>query len=230
MATSAEPPDPSMLPPDLLTGFAERIVVQPVIALLGPIGFACPFLLGVWAGRRRILERPEQHLAQLRWTAVLGIGTAVVGALPVSLRLAGVTDEPNPINVFGPLHDATGTLGGFGYAALIALIALRIGARRAVITQAIAAVGQRSLTCYLAQSVVWALVFTPYLGDLSGTLTVATTALLALATWLLTILLAELMRRADYRGPFEVLIRRFTYRPAAYIAAATRSRSSGNRA
>ncbi|MDX6249685.1 MAG: uncharacterized protein QOF10_3045 [Kribbellaceae bacterium] len=226
MATSSEPPDASMLPPDLFTGFAERIGVQPVIALLGPIGFACPFLVGVWAGRRRILERPEQHVTLLSWTALLGIGTAVLGAQPVSLMLAGVTDQPSAINVFGPLHDATGTLGGFGYAALIALIALRIEARRAPITQAIAAVGQRSLTCYLVQSVVWALAFTPYLGDLSDKLTVTATALLALATWLLTIGLAELMRHADYRGPLEILIRKFTYP----IAAATRSRSSGSRA
>ncbi|GAA1642137.1 hypothetical protein GCM10009744_35130 [Kribbella alba] len=41
-----------------------------------------------------------------------------------------------------------------------------------------------------------------------------------------TIGLGELMRRADYRGPLESLIRRFTYP----IAAATRSRSSGSRA
>jgi uncharacterized protein len=41
-----------------------------------------------------------------------------------------------------------------------------------------------------------------------------------------TIGLAELMRRADYRGPLEILIRKFTYP----IAAATRSRRSGSRA
>ena len=35
------------------------------------------------------------------------------------------------------------------------------------------------MTCYLAQSVVWAVAFTPFLLDLSDTLTVATTALLA---------------------------------------------------
>ena len=231
-ATASDQPDPAMLPPDLWTGLAERITVQPVIALLAPIGFAAPFLLGIWAGRRRILERPEQHLVLLRWTAFIGITAAVAGALPVSLVIAGVVDLPSDhtLSLLGPLHDASGVLGGCGYAALIALIALRIGARRAPITQAIVAVGQRSLTCYLTQSVVWTLVFTPYLGDLSGTLTVTTTALVAVATWLLTAALAELMRRADYRGPFEVLIRRFTYRPAAYMAAATRSRSSGSRA
>lgn len=78
---------------------------------------------------------------------------------------------------------------------------------------AIAAVGQRSMTRYLAQSVVWTLAFTPFLLDLSDTLTVTTTALLAATTWLVvTVALADWMRRTGRRGPFEVLIRRVTYR------------------
>lgn len=81
---------------------------------------------------------------------------------------------------------------------------------------AIAAVGQRSMTCYLAQSVVWAVVFTPFLFDLSGTLTVATTALLAVTTWLITVALADWMRRTGRRGPFEVVIRRVTYRQSLH--------------
>jgi uncharacterized membrane protein YeiB len=67
------------------------------------------------------------------------------------------------------------------------------------------------MTCYLAQSVVWAVVFTPYLLDLSGTLSVFTTALLAIATWLATVLMADRMQRVRYRGPFELLVRRVTY-------------------
>ena len=79
-------------------------------------------------------------------------------------------------------------------------------------TRALAATGQRSLTCYLCQSVVWTIVFTPYLLDLSDTLTVTTTALLAVCTWLATAVLADRMGRSGHRGPFEVLIRRVTYR------------------
>src|SRR5690606_10777524 len=75
-----------------------------------------------------------------------------------------------------------------------------------------AATGQRSLTCYLSQSVVWTLVFTPFLLDRSGTLTVAGTAALATATWSLSVVLADRMRRACHRGPFELLVRRVTYR------------------
>ncbi len=217
-SVSADPPDISMLPPDLLTQFAERVLVSPFIAVLGPIGFACPFLVGLWVGRRRILEQPELHRRLLTVTATVGIGAAVLGAQPVALMLSGAVSMPDAdvLELIGPLHDATGVLGGFGYAALIALIAHRIGSRRGRVIDAISAVGQRSMTCYLAQSVVWAAAFTPYLLDLSGTLTVASTALLALLTWLATVAIADRMRRADYRGPFEILLRRVTYlRPPA---------------
>ncbi|MET7281370.1 DUF418 domain-containing protein [Kribbella sp. NPDC005582] len=225
LATMTEGVDPAMLPHSLAEQFETRIIVQPFIALLGPIGFMTPVLIGLWAGRRRIFERPAQHLALLRTTAVVGLTIAIVGALPVSLVVGGIVDRPSDraLSIFGPLHDATGVFGGFGYAALIVLIAHRLSDRQGPVTLAIAAVGQRSLTCYLSQSVVWAVVFTPYLLDLSGALTTTTTALLAIATWLATVLMADRMRRANYRGPFEKLIRWFSYRTAA-----TRSRSSGS--
>ncbi|HET6987992.1 MAG TPA: DUF418 domain-containing protein [Kribbella sp.] len=216
LATASDAADPSMLPADFLGQFGDRIVVQPFIAGLGWIGFVTPFLLGVWAGRRRILERPAEHRTLLITTAVVGLTIAVLGALPVSLVVGGVIDQPSDhaLTILGPLHDASGVFGGVGYAALIVLIAWRLSARQGPITLAIAAVGQRSLTCYLSQSVVWAVVFTPYLLDLSRTLSTTTTALLAVATWLATVLLADRMRRVGYRGPFELLIRRITYQPS----------------
>jgi len=216
LATSDEPPHISMLPPDVGTMLAERPVVSLFVASLAPIGFACPFLVGLWAGRRRILEQAERHRSLLRLVAVGGIGAAVLGAQPVSLVLAGALTAPgrSTLEVWGPMHDATGVLGGFGYAALLSLVAVRLQAVRRPVVDAIAAVGQRSMTCYLAQSVVWAVVFTPFLLDLSDDLTVATTALLAATTWLMTVVLAERMRRTGHRGPFEVLVRRVTYRPS----------------
>lgn len=215
---STDPPDPSMLPSDLAGMFADRIEVQPFIMLLGPIGFACPFLVGLVAGRARVLERPERYRRLLTVTSIAGIGIAVLGAQPVALMLAGVTEVPSAgtLELIGPLHDWSGVLGGFGYAALITLVAGRPEGRRqrgaGPVVTALAATGQRSMTCYLLQSVVWALVFTPFLLDLSGTLTVAATALLATATWLLTVVVADRMRRTGRRGPFEVLVRRVTYR------------------
>ncbi|MEU0289767.1 DUF418 domain-containing protein [Streptomyces sp. NPDC006147] len=210
---STDPPDGALLPADLLTMVVERAQTAPYIALLGPLGFMCPFAAGLWAGRRRILEQPERYRALLRVTASVGLGAAVLGAQPISLMLAGVVPVPDrpAQELFGPLHDATGVLGGFGYAAAVSLLALRLGNRRGSVVNAIAATGQRSMTCYLVQSVIWTLVFTPFLLDLSGTLTVTTTALLALATWTGTVLLAHQMHRRGHRGPFEVLARRVTY-------------------
>ncbi|GAA3342383.1 DUF418 domain-containing protein [Amorphoplanes nipponensis] len=213
LTISSDPPHAAMLPPDLAAVLPARAQVSLYVALLGPIGFVCPFLIGLWAGRARLLERPEQHRRLLRGTAWVGLGAAALGAQPVALILAGVVDSPaRPVlELLGPLHDATGILGGFGYAALLSLLAVRLGARPRPVTTAIAAVGQRSMTCYLVQSVVWSVVFTPFLLDLSGALSVTATALLAAATWLATVVLADRMRRRGRRGPFEALIRRVTY-------------------
>lgn len=57
LAISSAPPDISMLPPDLATMVTERPLVSAFVSFLGPIGFMCPFAVGLWAGRRRILER-----------------------------------------------------------------------------------------------------------------------------------------------------------------------------
>jgi uncharacterized membrane protein YeiB len=178
------------------------------------VGFAAPFLVGLWTGRRRILEQPELHRRLLIVTAAVGLGLALLGAQPVALPLAGVGAVPaaQDLEVLGALHSATGVLGGFGYAALIALVAGRIDHRRGVVVNALAATGQRSMTCYLAQSPVWALTFTPFLLDLSETLTAASTALLAATVWLATVLLADRLDRAGRRGPFETLVRQVTYR------------------
>lgn len=217
LTIDAEPPGDPMLPPDLLTMLTARPPISAFIALLGPIGFACPFALGLWAGRRRILEEPERHRTLLRVTACVGLGVAVLGAQPIALIHAGVVPVPDrsTLELLGPLHDASGVPGGCGYAALLCLLALRLRARpgHRPVVDAIAATGQRSMTCYLAQSVVWAVTFTPFLLDLSGTLSIAGTALLATTTWLATVLLADALRRTGRRGPFETLLRRVTYGP-----------------
>ena len=218
LAAATEGPDLStMLPTDIGAMLVDRAFASGYIGLLGPIGFACPFLLGLWAGRRRLLEDPPPELLASRRrglgiVAALGITVAVLGAQPLALVQLGVRDLPaDGGDALGPLHDAAGTFGGVGYAALLALIALRIGSRRGRFVAAVEAVGQRSMTCYLAQSVVWAIAFTPALLGLSDVLSTTGCALLAVLTWLLTVALADWMRCTDRRGPFEVAARRVTY-------------------
>ena len=213
MSISTAPPDSAMLPTDLAGQLADRLIAVPFIALVGPIGFAAPFLVGLWAGRRRVLEQPEQHRRLLMTVAAVGISAAILGAQPVALTLARVIDRPgaDTLSYVGPLHDATGVLGGAGYAAAIALLSVRVKARPGRVIHALAATGQRSMTCYLCQSPVWAVLFSGYLLDLSGTLSISATAALATTTWVVTVLLADRMRDSGQRGPFEMLVRRVTY-------------------
>jgi uncharacterized membrane protein YeiB len=211
-ASLTEGPDPAMMPPEPVTAVVERASAWPLLVPLVAVGLVVPFLLGIVAARRRLLEEPARHRVLLGVVAAVGIGAAVAGGLPLGLTVAGVLPAGADLGLLVTLHDATGYLGGPGYAAALALVAARIGQRRGPVTRAVTAVGQRSLTCYLAQSVVWTLVFAPYVLDLSDDLGVTSTAALAIGTWLATVGAADLMRRRNARGPAEVLLRRLTYR------------------
>lgn len=215
--SAADSVDPTMVPATLLSQLVERAMALPLVVPWEPVALAFPFLVGILAARHRVLDDPARRLGLLRWVAFGGIAVGLLGGLPTGLMVSGVIAQPGDatLNLFGTLHDSTGYFGGFGYAAAIALLAVRLGSRRGPVTQAIAAVGQRSMTCYLSQSVVWTVVFAGYALDLSAALSVTAVAGLALATWLATVVLAEVMRRRDLRGPFEVLLRRLTYRIGA---------------
>ncbi|MEV4754154.1 DUF418 domain-containing protein [Micromonospora sp. NPDC049559] len=196
-----------------------RIATWPVGTPLFVVTSVCPFLVGVWAARRRVLEEPERHLVLLRRTALVGIAVTVLGGLPLALVTSGVWADPapGPAIAVGILHTASGYAGGFGYAALVALVAWRIGTARGPVVTAVAACGQRSLSCYLLQSVAWIVLFAPYTVDLGSRIGVAASAVVGFGVWLGTVLVAELLRRLDSRGPAESLLRRLSYgaKPAA---------------
>lgn len=171
-------------------------------------------LIGILAARRRILDNPEQHLLLLVRTSMIGIGLATVGAIPLALMSSQYWTNPS----FGAqtfatiLHTGTGYAGGLGWAAFIGLLVIKLGEKRGPITMAIAAVGQRSMTFYIFQSVVFIAVFAPYAGGLGAHLGQAGSDVIALFTWLLSVVIAEFMRRANVRGPAETLLRKLSYR------------------
>ena len=172
-------------------------------------------LLGVWAGRRRLLDEPERHRPLLLRVAVLGVGLAAVGGMPMALMAASWWPDPSVVATVlaGVAHALTGYAGGVGYAAIAGLIAIWARNRDHPVSAvaALAACGQRSMTCYLLQSVVFVAVLAAYGGGLGNRFGLAATAALAAATWALTVLLADGMARRNYRGPAEVLLRRLTY-------------------
>jgi uncharacterized membrane protein YeiB len=193
--------------------FAFRLTMYAFIAPVMVISTVVPFLVGILAARHRVLEEPRKHLKLLRGTAFVGLPLGVLGGLPLALIKAQAWPGYTPLDalVAGGLHQVSGYAAGFGYAALIALVAVRLADRRGPVTNALAALGQRSLTFYLAQSVVWAALFASYTLHLQLT-SPALAVGVAVAVWLTTVVLADLMRRRNMRGPAEVALRRLTYR------------------
>ena len=121
--------------------------------------------------------------------------------------------------MFSVTQSASGLLGGLGYVALFGLLGHRMAVRRAApgpLTVGVTAVGKRSLSCYLAQSVVCAPLLAAWGLGLGGWFGSAQVALFAIGVWLLTLVLAYAQERAGQRGPAEVLLRRLVYgaRPA----------------
>jgi len=195
---------------DMLGRLAWPVMIPLVIATA-----VFPFLIGIWAAKQRLLDEPERNRVLLRRVAVYGIGFSTLAGIPFMLYSVGAW-EPGPLaNTFSIwLQSVGGYGGGFGYAALIGLIAIRLARRerQGVLVTALAATGQRSLTCYLLQSVAWLLLAPPYLLGLGYSLSDLAAALTGAAVWAATVVAAYAMHLRGNRGPAETLYRRLTYK------------------
>ncbi|MBV9164301.1 MAG: DUF418 domain-containing protein [Pseudonocardiales bacterium] len=213
---------------DVVHAAGIRVLEWVQCSVIGSVCTLVPaVLLGVWAARRRLLDEPERHWQFLLRVAVLGVGLAAVGGLPCALVRASWWSPPSEaVTMLASVAQSlTGYAGGVGYAAIAGLVAIRVGVRgevrgsvrardrSGVVISALAACGQRSMTCYLLQSVVFVAVLASYGGGLGHRFGLAGIAALATVTWVLSVLLAEGMSRRGYRGPAEVLLRRLTYGP-----------------
>lgn len=206
----------SVTEPHYLQAVAARI---PMLVVVPVQVFATPILpmvlLGVWAGRQRFLEEPGQHRRLLRRVAVVGIALAWASALPMALFGAGVNDLAAVSLATSDLAMVLGVCGGVGYIALIALLADRWQDRPRRPVRWVAALGQRSLSGYLWQSVVLAPLLCAWGLGWGNHLRPWLAALLALAAWATSVAGSAWLARRGRRGPAERVLRRFTYgRPA----------------
>ncbi len=151
-------------------------------------------------------------------------------ALPEALVVAGVWVPASTTGwALAMLHTLGGYAGSVGLAALVGVVVAgrlpdggrgradgesgRTGGAGGRLVTALAALGQRSLTFYLAQSLVWLLLFYPFTLGLSGTVSFAGAATIAVGVWAASVAAAAAMARAGRRGPAEVLVRKLTQRP-----------------
>lgn len=181
----------------------------------GVVTLALPtvFLIGLLAARHRVLEEPQHHRKLLTWVAGVGIGIGWSVGLAQALVHLGFLELSNP-SLLGPATFYSGIFAGVGYAALFGLIADRIrtrSARESLPVRALSALGRRSLSGYLAQSVVYAPLLTAWGLGLGAHLSSWSAMLLAVAVWLAILVGALALEGAGRRGPAEVLLRRLSY-------------------
>ncbi|WP_368857780.1 DUF418 domain-containing protein [Nonomuraea sp. MG754425] len=206
-------------------GIAEALITRlqgwPYVLVIGVVSVVPGVLLGMWAARRRVLDEPARNRSLLTRTAVITTALSVVGAFPAGLIQVGAWAQPPAAAtwVAALAQPLTGYLGGIGMAAIIGLIAIAADRRRNRLTTAVEALGQRSMSLYLFQSVAFLAVFHPYGLGLQDDLGLVGAMGVATATWLISLLLADVMRRTGHRGPAEILLRRLTYRQTAHPSA-----------
>ena len=167
-------------------------------------------LLGVRLADTDLLTRPDRHRRALLVGGATALAVGAVGALPRVLPSLGVGVPARVTVVASALDVATGMVGACGWLALLAAWAgpgagtPLHGARRLL-----SAVGRRSMSVYIGQSLLFALVFGLLARCGASAPHQTTAALIGVAVWaVLAGACAWMERSGRTRGPLEILLRR----------------------
>ncbi|QQK77106.1 DUF418 domain-containing protein [Salicibibacter cibarius] len=202
------------LPDYSLIGIVERLISYPFGMLTSLLFYPIIIiiLLGVWAGRKGFLLQPEKHRKFLTVVSIVGILVSVAGAIPVAL-IGGEVWSPDPMvgGVLFGVQILTGVFGGIGYAALFGLFSIPLSKKPGMITRALAAAGKRSLTCYILQSTIIAIILSEPLLGLGGMVHATGAALIAIFAWLIGVLFSIVLEKRGQKGPLDALLRRLIH-------------------
>lgn len=175
----------------------------------GPTALAM-FLVGLWAGRRRVLERVDDFVPLLRRMVVAGLAVGVPGAVVwATFRVVnGFTFDARFLWA-GAVDFATAPFLSGLYAATLLLVYRSVAWQRRLAPLAL--VGRMSLSNYLLQSLVGAWVFTGYGLGWYGQVGAAQGLALSVLLFAAQIPLSAWWLRRFQFGPAEWLLRSFTY-------------------
>lgn len=198
-----------------LSSAVERLTATATVASLYTLTlmFVPHLVVGILLARAGWLTRPAEHRRRLGQVAAVAAAVSLVGSAPYALAVAQVWHPDHTGLVVAELvHHVSGDVMGLGYVCLFGWLAAVWGGRtRHGLVAAVTAVGERSLTCYLLQSVLFAPLLSDWGLGLGGHLSTTQAAVLAVVVWLATVAVAVTLQRAGRRGPFEVALRRIAY-------------------
>lgn len=171
----------------------------------------------VWA-RKGVLDDVDAHRPLLiRWLVVavvvafgvgIPMGLAAIGVLPAGQHMAFLV-----INNFAGVFAGPGILAGLALALQPLQRRLNEGAAVPGWLVPIVALGKRSMTGYLMQSVIFFALVYPFTLNIPRDMGAFVQTLIAVGVWLVTLLAAWAMERRGMQGPFEKVHRRLSYGP-----------------
>ena len=167
-------------------------------------------LLGVRLADTDLLTRPDRHRRALLVGGAAALVVGAAGALPRILPSLGVGVPARVTVVASALDVATGMVGACGWLALLAAWAgPGTGAPLRGARWLLSAVGRRSMTVYVGQSLLFGLVFGLLARCGASAPHQTTAALIGVAVWAaLAGACARMERSGRTRGPLEILLRR----------------------
>ena len=175
----------------------------------GPTALAM-FLLGLWSGRQRLLERIEDVLPLLHRVLRVGLVVGIPGALVwATFRVRNGFTFDSSFLLAAAVDFATAPFLSAVYSATLVLL-LRIGVWRRRLAP-LALVGRMSLSNYLLQSLIGAWVFTGYGLGLYGHVGTAAGLGICIMIFAVQIPLSGWWLRRFQFGPAEWLLRSWTY-------------------
>ena len=186
-----------------LVSVASWLIATPMTVLTALV-VPC-VMIGVGVARWGLLQDPRGRGALLSGIAACGLGIGALGGLPFALMQLDWAFAGSAAWSY-PLFHASGVAGACGWLALLALVGPRekLGTACAFLS----AIGRRSMTAYLSQTVLFILICGLSISFGVRSLGVAVSGLIALVVWALIGLgcaIAEAM--GSSRGPAEWALR-----------------------
>ena len=195
----------------VLPWFAANIVewtialfIQVLLALIVPA-----VVLGARLADTDLVIGLHRHLDQLVLVGIGGLALGAMAAFHSALtNVLPVSQWPWDVT----MKEVFGVVGACGWLALLALYAggPTPDGRLSGLRWLASAVGRRSMTAYLTQTILFGAVFVIVPLLVTGEclwLGQAAAALIALAVWVVTVVLCAVLERGGHAGPFETLLR-----------------------
>ena len=164
-------------------------------------------MIGVGLARWGVLQDPRGHRLVLACVAVGGLGVGVLGGLPFALMQLTWAFAGSAAWSY-PLFHAAGVLGACGWLALFALVGGGPREKLGSVCAFLSAIGRRSMTAYLSQTVLFILILVVLGVAGVRSLGVAVSGLIALVVWALIGLGCVIAEASgSSRGPAEWALR-----------------------